>query len=160
MEEYDLENKKATKSLNGGICIPFCLKCTRFQPENTESKLYKVVFSIESLRKTIGHNNFLIADFFHLLSVSTTHVVHLELRISPRVFEKIRNGPNGILRGLEKLILEKKLEVENLSPCSKLGPETLCLGTLKYVLSTCTYICLLLREILPFEEHCCIFAYR
>jgi hypothetical protein len=27
-------------------------------------------------------------------------VVHLELRISPRIFEKIRNGPNGILRGL------------------------------------------------------------
>jgi hypothetical protein len=27
-------------------------------------------------------------------------VVNLELRISPRIFEKIRNGPNGILRGL------------------------------------------------------------
>jgi hypothetical protein len=26
--------------------------------------------------------------------------VNLELRISPRIFEKIRNGPNGILRGL------------------------------------------------------------
>ncbi len=26
-------------------------------------------------------------------------VVHLELRISPRIFEKIRNGPNSILRG-------------------------------------------------------------
>ncbi len=25
--------------------------------------------------------------------------VNLELRISPRIFEKIRNGPNGILRG-------------------------------------------------------------
>jgi hypothetical protein len=24
-------------------------------------------------------------------------VVHLYLRISPRIFEKIRNGPNGIL---------------------------------------------------------------
>jgi hypothetical protein len=24
-------------------------------------------------------------------------VVHLDLRISPRIFEKIRNGPNGIL---------------------------------------------------------------
>ncbi len=23
--------------------------------------------------------------------------VHLDLRISPRIFEKIRNGPNGIL---------------------------------------------------------------
>jgi hypothetical protein len=27
-------------------------------------------------------------------------VVQLELRISPRIFEKIRNGLNGIIRGL------------------------------------------------------------
>ena len=32
--------------------------------------------------------------------VSLIPVVNLELRISPRIFEKIRNGPNGILRGL------------------------------------------------------------
>ncbi len=38
-------------------------------------------------------------DFFHLPPVSTTPVVHLELRISPRIFEKIRIGPFGILRG-------------------------------------------------------------
>jgi hypothetical protein len=31
--------------------------------------------------------------------VSTTPVVNLELRISPRIFEKIRNGFNGILCG-------------------------------------------------------------
>jgi hypothetical protein len=30
---------------------------------------------------------FLIEDFFHLPPVSTTPVVHLELRISPRIFE-------------------------------------------------------------------------
>jgi hypothetical protein len=43
----------------------------------------------------------LIEDFFPLPSVSTTPVVHLELRISPRmrIFE-IQNGPSGILRGL------------------------------------------------------------
>ncbi len=29
-------------------------------------------------------------------------VVNLELPISPRIFEKIRNGPNSILRGLEE----------------------------------------------------------
>jgi hypothetical protein len=57
---------------------------------------------------------FLIEDFFHLPPVSKTPVVHLELRISPRIFEKIRNGPNGILRGLRKLIHEKKPEVKNL----------------------------------------------
>jgi hypothetical protein len=27
-------------------------------------------------------------------------VVHLELQISPQIFDKIRNGPIGILRGL------------------------------------------------------------
>jgi hypothetical protein len=31
--------------------------------------------------------------------VSLTPVVHLDLRISLRIFEKIRNGPNGILWG-------------------------------------------------------------
>jgi hypothetical protein len=31
--------------------------------------------------------------------VDTGAVVHLYLRISPRTFEKIRNGPNGILWG-------------------------------------------------------------
>jgi hypothetical protein len=34
--------------------------------------------------------------------------VHLGLRISPRNFEKIRNGHNGILRGWGKLIHVKK----------------------------------------------------
>jgi hypothetical protein len=32
--------------------------------------------------------------------LSTTPVVNLELSISPRIFEKIRNNPNDILRGL------------------------------------------------------------
>ncbi len=50
---------------------------------------------------------FLIKDFFHLPPVSTTPVVHLELRISPRIFEKIRNGMIGITRTLGKLIHEK-----------------------------------------------------
>jgi hypothetical protein len=43
---------------------------------------------------------FLTEDFLHLPLVSTTPVVHLELRISPKIFEKIRSGPNGIIRGL------------------------------------------------------------
>jgi hypothetical protein len=42
----------------------------------------------------------MIEDFLHLPPVSTTPVANLELRISPRIFEKIRNDPNGILRGL------------------------------------------------------------
>ena len=36
----------------------------------------------------------------NLPPVSLIPVVNLELRISPRIFEKFRNGPNGILRGL------------------------------------------------------------
>jgi hypothetical protein len=36
----------------------------------------------------------------NLPPVSLTPVVNLELRISPRIFEKNRNGPSGILRGL------------------------------------------------------------
>ncbi len=46
-------------------------------------------------------------DFFHL---ATTQVVHPE----PRIFEKIWNGPYGILRGLEETDSWKKPEVENL----------------------------------------------
>jgi hypothetical protein len=42
----------------------------------------------------------MIEDFLHLPPVSLTPVAHLELRISQRIFEKIRNDPNGILRGL------------------------------------------------------------
>ncbi len=41
-------------------------------------------------------------------------LVHLELRISPRIFEKIRNGSFGILRGLGETDSCKKTEVENL----------------------------------------------
>ncbi len=37
----------------------------------------------------------------NLLPVSLSPVVHLDLRISPRIFEKIRNGLNGILWGWE-----------------------------------------------------------
>jgi hypothetical protein len=34
--------------------------------------------------------------------VSLTPVANLELRISPRIFEKIQNDPSGILRGLRE----------------------------------------------------------
>ncbi len=42
----------------------------------------------------------MIEIFFHLPPESTTPVVHLEMRISPQILEKIWNGPNGILKGL------------------------------------------------------------
>jgi hypothetical protein len=43
----------------------------------------------------------------NLPPVSLTPVVHLDLRISPRIFEKIRNGPYGILWGWGELIHKK-----------------------------------------------------
>jgi hypothetical protein len=57
---------------------------------------------------------FMIEDFFHLLLVSTTPVVRFELPISPQIFDKIWNSPNGILRGLGETDSWKKPEVENL----------------------------------------------
>jgi hypothetical protein len=38
----------------------------------------------------------------NLPPVSLTPVVHLDLRISPRIFEKIQNDPKVIIRGLEE----------------------------------------------------------
>ncbi len=46
--------------------------------------------------------------------VSLTPVVHLDLRISPRIFEKIRNDPNVISRGLGEGDSWKKPEEKNL----------------------------------------------
>ncbi len=46
--------------------------------------------------------------------VSLTPVVHLDLRISPRIFEKIRNDPNVIIRGLREGDSSKKSEAKNL----------------------------------------------
>ncbi len=62
----------------------------------------------------------MIEDFFHLPPVSLTPVANLKLRISPRIFEKIRNDPNGILRGLGETDSWKKPEVENLVTLSLL----------------------------------------
>jgi hypothetical protein len=46
--------------------------------------------------------------------VSTTLVANLELQISTRIFEKIRNSPNGIIRSLGETDSRKKPEVKNL----------------------------------------------
>jgi hypothetical protein len=44
----------------------------------------------------------------------TGEPANLELRISPRIFEKIRNGPNGTIRGLGETGSRKKPEAKNL----------------------------------------------
>ncbi len=41
-------------------------------------------------------------------------MVHLDLRLSPRIFEKIRNGPNAILWGWGETDSSKKPEAKNL----------------------------------------------
>ncbi len=52
---------------------------------------------------------------FSLFSpVSLTPLINIHSRISLRIFEKIRNDPNGILRGPGDTDLWKKPEVENL----------------------------------------------
>jgi hypothetical protein len=61
---------------------------------------------------------FLIEDFFHLPPVSTTLVVHLEMRISSRVFEKIRNGPRVSI--LIKIFLQ--VQVQQFDNCSHCLP--------------------------------------
>jgi hypothetical protein len=45
--------------------------------------------------------------------ISICHRCHLEMRISPRNFEKIQNGPNGIIRGLGETDQCRKPKVEN-----------------------------------------------
>jgi hypothetical protein len=45
-------------------------------------------------------------------------VVHLDLRISPRIFEKIWNDPNVIIRGLGEGDSWKKSEAKNLMTLS------------------------------------------
>ncbi len=57
---------------------------------------------------------FLIEDFSHLPPVLLTRAVHLELRISPQIFEKIWNGPNDIIKGLGETDPYRKPEVKNL----------------------------------------------
>ena len=50
----------------------------------------------------------------NLPPVSLIPVVNLELRISPRIFEKIRNSANVIIRGLGETDSRKKPEAKNL----------------------------------------------
>jgi hypothetical protein len=42
--------------------------------------------------------------------VDNSAVAHLDLRISPRIVNKIRNDPNVIFRGLGKMFYEKDLK--------------------------------------------------
>ncbi len=67
---------------------------------NLKAKIYIYVNSTTQRCPNKIMKIFQFEDFCHLPPVSATPVVHLELRISPRIFEKIWNGSFGILRGL------------------------------------------------------------
>ena len=71
----------------------------RYLKVNLKAKIYIYVNSTIQRCPNKIIKIFLIEDFFHLPPVSATPLVNLELRISPRLLEKIRNGPNGILWG-------------------------------------------------------------
>ncbi len=86
----------------------------RYLKVNMKAKIYIYVNSTIQRCPNKIIKIFLIEDFFHLPPVSLTPVVNLELRISPRILEKIRKGPNGILRGWGETDSWKKPEVENL----------------------------------------------
>jgi hypothetical protein len=45
---------------------------------------------------------------------SAGHGTNIIIRISPRIFENIRNDPNGIIRGLGETDSRKKPEAKNL----------------------------------------------
>jgi hypothetical protein len=64
-------------------------------------KKRKIIYMLTLLPKGVQKEIIkilLIENVFHLPPVSLTSVANVELRISPRIFEKIRNGPKGIIR--------------------------------------------------------------
>jgi hypothetical protein len=69
----------------------------RLLKEDLKAKIYIYVNTTTQRCPNKIIKIFLSEDFLHLLSVSITPVANLELRISPRIFKKIRKGPNGIL---------------------------------------------------------------
>ena len=81
---------------------------------NLKAKFYIYVKSSTQRCRNKIIDLFLNGGFFHFPPVSLTPVVHLELRISPRIFENIRNGPNGIIRGLGETDSRTKPEAKNL----------------------------------------------
>jgi hypothetical protein len=83
----------------------------RYLKVNLKAKIYIYVNSTIQRCPNKILKIFLIEDFFHLLF---RHLVNLELRISPRIFEKFRNGPNGILWGWGETDSWKKPKAKNL----------------------------------------------
>ncbi len=81
---------------------------------NLKAKIYIYVSSPTQRWPNKTIKIFLIEDVLHLPPVSLTPVANLELPISPRIFEKIRNGLNGILWGWGETDSWKEPEAKNL----------------------------------------------
>ncbi len=81
---------------------------------NLKAKIYIYVNSTTQRCTNKIIKIFLLEGFFHLPPVSLTPVANLELRISPRIFEKIRNDTNGIIRGFGETDSRKKPKATNL----------------------------------------------
>ncbi len=71
--------------------------CLHLKVNLKKKIIYMLTLLLKGVKKCL---NLLIEDFFYLPPVSMTLAGQLELRVSPRIFEKIRNCPNRILRGL------------------------------------------------------------
>jgi hypothetical protein len=77
----------------------------------------------------------LVALVANLPTVSLIPVMHLDLRISPRIFGKIRNGPNVIFRGLEEIIYEKRSKkCRDTVPLKPFKTMSSCAGLARYTL--------------------------
>jgi hypothetical protein len=57
-------------------------------------------FPVTRINKLIKFSLVSLTPLNCLLPVSLTPAINIHLRISPQIFEKIQNGPNGILGGL------------------------------------------------------------
>ena len=86
----------------------------RYLKVNLKVKMYIYVNSTTQRCPNKIIKIFQLEGFFHLPPVSLTPVANLELRIFPRIFEKIRNGTNGIIRGLGETDSRKNPEAKNL----------------------------------------------
>ncbi len=85
-------------------------------PQAPEYTIRVVSYFFENSRKysQLKVHHVSLTPVASLPPVSLIPVVHLDLQISPRIYEKFWNGPNGILWGWGKTDSWKKPEAKNL----------------------------------------------
>ncbi len=65
-----------------------------------------------SLTPAVNFSPVSLTPLNSLSPVTMTPAININSRISPQIFEKMQNGPNGILGGLGTLIHEKNLKLK------------------------------------------------